>query len=195
MLTVHPTIPARTVKELIALIKANPGKYSYASPGIGTPPHLLGELFRLSLKLDLVHVPFNSGGLAIGSALAGHTPISFGSSPPAVPHIKDGKLHALAVTNKTRSPALPDVPTMAELGYRTSKVKPGSARLCRPEHRRRSRRSSIAMIVKVMAMPDVKQRVTALGFEPVGNTPAEFAAQIKSELGRNGPRSFATRGE
>jgi tripartite-type tricarboxylate transporter receptor subunit TctC len=117
ILTVHPSVPAKTVKDLVALIKANAGKYSYASPGTGTPPHLVGELFRLSLGLDLVHVPFNGGGLAIASTVAGHTPISFGSMPPAVPLVKDDTLRALAVTTKSRSHALPDVPTMAEAGY------------------------------------------------------------------------------
>src|SRR5262245_3437315 len=117
VLTVNPTLPAQTVKDLVALIKANPGKYSFASPGTGTPPHLVGELFRLSLGLDLVHVSFNGGGPAIGSAVAGHTPISFGSMAPAVPLVKEGKLRALAVATKARSQALPDVPTMAEAGY------------------------------------------------------------------------------
>ncbi len=110
LLTLHPSVPAQTVNELVALIRASPGKYSYASPGIGTPPHLLGELFRLSLKLDVVHVPFNSGGLAIASAVAGHTPISIGASAPAVPHVIDGKLRAIGITSARRSQALPDVP-------------------------------------------------------------------------------------
>src|SRR5215471_2540900 len=117
VLTVNPTLPAKTVKELVALIKANPGKYSYASPGTGTPPHLVGELFRISLGLDLLHVPFNGGGPAIASTLAGHTPISFGSTAPAVPLVRDAKLRALAVSTKKRSEPLPDIPTMAEAGY------------------------------------------------------------------------------
>jgi tripartite-type tricarboxylate transporter receptor subunit TctC len=169
------------VKELVALINANPGKFSYASPGIGTPPHLLGELFRLSLKLDLVHVPFNSGGLAIGSAVGGHTPISFGASPPAVPHVKDGKLRALAITSKTRGSALPDVPTMAEAGYPAIEgeawfgvVAPAGTPkdIIAVLHRE---------IVKVLALPDVKERVSVLGFEAVGNTPEEFSGIIKSD--------------
>lgn len=179
VLTVHPTVPAKSVKELVALIKDNPGKYSYASPGIGTPPHLLGELFRLSLKLDLVHVPFNSGGLAIGSAVAGHTPISFGATAPAVPHIDDGKLRALAVTGAARSQALPQVPTMIESGYPNIVggawfgvvVPAGTPRdIAAWLHRE---------IVKVLALPDVKDRAQGLGFEPVGNKPEEFAEQIK----------------
>jgi tripartite-type tricarboxylate transporter receptor subunit TctC len=181
LLTVHPSVPAHSVKELVALINANPGKYSYASPGIATPPHLLGELFRLSLKLDLVHVPFNSGGLAIGSAVAGHTPISFGASAPAVPHVKDGKLRALALSGKTRSPGLPEVPTMAEAGYPAISgetwfgvVVPAG-----------TPKEIIALlnreIVKALAQPDVKERVTTLGFEPVGGTPEELAAQLKAD--------------
>ena len=117
VLTVHPSVPATSVAELIAAIKATPGKYSYASPGTGTPPHLLGELFRLSLQLDMVHVPFSSGGQAIGSTLAGHTPISFGALPPAVQHVKDGKLRALAITLSAPADALAGVPSIAQAGY------------------------------------------------------------------------------
>jgi tripartite-type tricarboxylate transporter receptor subunit TctC len=117
VLAVNPSVPAQTAKELVALVKASPGKYSFASPGVGTPPSLVGELFRLSYAPDLVHVPFNGGGPAVGSTVAGHTPASFGALAPAVPMIKDGKLRALAVSSKTRTPTLPDVPTMAEAGY------------------------------------------------------------------------------
>jgi tripartite-type tricarboxylate transporter receptor subunit TctC len=181
LLTIHPSLAAHSVKELVALINASPGKFSYASPGIGTPPHLLGELFRLTLKLDLVHVPFNSGGLAIGSAVAGHTPISFGASPPAVPHVKEGKLRALAITSKKRGPALPEVPTMAEAGYPAIEGEAWFG-LVVPAG---TPRDIVALLhretVKILALPDVKERVGALGFETVGNSPEEFAAEIKSD--------------
>ncbi len=95
VITVHPSVPAQTVGDLVALIRANPGKYSYASPGTGTPGHLVGETFRLSLGLDLVHVPFNSAGLAVGSAVAGHTPICFASPSPAAQQVIEGRLRAL----------------------------------------------------------------------------------------------------
>src|SRR3974390_2212468 len=114
ILTVNPSVPAHPLRELVALINANPQKYSYASPSTGTPPDLVGELFRLSLKLDLVRVPFKGGGEAIAAVLGGQTPISFGSIAPAAPMVQAGKLRALAVTGRTRMPTLPDGPTMAE---------------------------------------------------------------------------------
>ena len=186
ILTVHPSVPAKTVKDLVALIKANAGKYSYASPGTGTPPHLVGELFRLSLGLDLVHVPFNGGGLAVASTVAGHTPISFGSMPPAVPLVRDGTLRALAVTTKSRSHALPDVPTMAEAGYPEVAgeswfvvVVPAGApaEIVALLHRE---------IAKIMELPDMKERLATLGYEAVVNTPAECAALLKTEMVRWG---------
>jgi tripartite-type tricarboxylate transporter receptor subunit TctC len=182
VLTVHPSVPANTVKELIAEIKANPGKYSFASAGLGTTPHLSGELFKLSQGLDLVHVPFNGSAPAIQSALAGHTPIAFTVVTPVVPQVKEGKLRALAVTTPKRSPALPDVPTLAEVGLPDEEadtmqgilVPAGTPQaLIDLLHRE---------IVKVIAMSDVKERMAVLGFEPVANTPEEFAARIKAEI-------------
>jgi tripartite-type tricarboxylate transporter receptor subunit TctC len=116
ILTVHPSMPAKTVKELIAFLKVNPGKYSFAHSGVGTTPHLSGELFKQSQNLDIVPVPFNGSAPAIQSALAGHTPIAFTVVTPAVPQVKEGKLRALAVTTANRTSALPDVPTLAEAG-------------------------------------------------------------------------------
>src|SRR5262245_41211751 len=107
VLTVHPSLPVHTVSDLVSLIKSSPGKYNFASGGTGTPGHLVGEQFRLSLGLDLVHVPFNSAGLAVGAAVAGHTAIAFTSVVPAAPQVKEGM----------RSQTLPDMPTMAEAGY------------------------------------------------------------------------------
>jgi len=117
VLAVNPSVPATSVKELVAWIRANPGKESYASPGIGTPPQLVGALFQHALQLDLVHVPFDGGGTAVQATVGGHTPISFGAMAPAVPLIKAGQLRALAVTGTERSPALPDIPTMGEAGF------------------------------------------------------------------------------
>jgi tripartite-type tricarboxylate transporter receptor subunit TctC len=182
ILTVHPSMSAQSVKELVALIKANPGKYSYASPGTGTPPHLVGELFRLSLGLDLVHVPFNGGGLAIASAVAGHTPISFGSMAPAVPLVKNGTLRALAVSTKTRSHALPGIPTMAEAGYPDIEGESWFAVVV-PSG---TPKDIIALLYRDIALiviqPDMKERLAALGYEPVVSTPEQCAALIKADI-------------
>jgi tripartite-type tricarboxylate transporter receptor subunit TctC len=184
ILTVNPSVPAQTVKELVALIKANPTKYSYASPGTGTPPDLVGELFRLTLKLDLVHVPFKGGGEAITSALGGQTPISFGAIAPSVPHIKAGKLRALAVTGAKRASALPDVPTMAEAGYPeiegetwfTVLVPTGTAKdIITRLH---------GEVARALIAPDVKQRLDVLGYEPLSSTPEEATARFKIDAAK-----------
>src|SRR6266545_2339969 len=184
VLTVNPTLPVDTVRDLVALIRAHPGKYSYASPGVGTPPHLVGELFRLSLGLDLVHVPFNGGGPAIGSAVAGHTPISFGSMAPAVPLVKDGKLRALGVTTKTRSQALPEIPTMAEAGYPDIEGESWFAVLVPAGTPKEIITLLNHEIVKIIALPDMKERLATLGYEPVASTPDACAAQLRAELAK-----------
>src|SRR5215212_353241 len=116
VLVTHPSVPAKDIKELIALIKANPGKYSFAGPGIGSTPHLSGELFKLKFGLDLVHVPFGGAGPAIQSTVAGHTPLAFTALPPAIQQVREGTLRAYAILSEKRVPALPNVPTMAEAG-------------------------------------------------------------------------------
>src|SRR5262249_16872551 len=117
VIAVHPSMPAKTLAELVALIRARPGQYSYASPGTGTPGHLVGELFRLSLALDLVHVPFNSANQAVASTVSGHTAMCFASPSPAAQEVIEGRLRGLAVSSKARTPALPDLPTTAEAGF------------------------------------------------------------------------------
>jgi tripartite-type tricarboxylate transporter receptor subunit TctC len=182
VLTVHPSVPAKTVKELIAEIKANPSKYSFASAGLGTTPHLSGELFKLSQGLDLVHVPFNGSAPAIQSTLAGHTPIAFTVITPVVPQVKEGKLRALAVTTPKRSPALPDVPTMAEAGLHDQEADTMQGILVPAGTPKALIDLLHSEIVKVIALSDVKERMAVLGFEPVANTPEEFAARIKAEI-------------
>jgi tripartite-type tricarboxylate transporter receptor subunit TctC len=180
-LVVHPSLSVQTVKDLVALIKANPGKYSYASGGIGTPPHLLGELFRLSLGLDLVHVPFSSGGLAIGSVVAGHTPLGFSALAPVIPHIHEGKLRALAIASKTRSQVLPALPTMAEAGYPEIEGDAWFAILVPAGTPKDIVTLLNRAIIEIMARPDMKERIATLGYEPLGNTPQEGAAQLAME--------------
>jgi tripartite-type tricarboxylate transporter receptor subunit TctC len=182
VLAINPAVPAKTVKELVEWIRANPGKESFASPGTGTPPQLTGSLFAEALHLDLVHVPFSGGGTAVEATVGNHTPISFGAAAPAVPLIKAGQLRALAVTGKDRSPALPDVPTMTEAGFPevtgvtwTAVAVPAGT----PKEIIAQLRDLIA---KGLATQDVKDKLAAMAYVPIGNTPEECAAFFKSEM-------------
>ncbi len=143
VLVVHPSVAARTVSELVDVVRAKPHTYNFASAGIGTTPHLSGELFRLSLGLDLVHVPFGGAGPALQSTVAGHTLIAFTGVPGAAAQVQAGALRALAVTSAQRSPALPDVPTMAQAGVAGQEARGdrGAARRAAEIRRLRLRRA------------------------------------------------------
>ena len=184
VLTVTPSLPARNVQDLIALVKANPGKYSYASPGTGTTGQLAGELFKLSLKLDLVHVPFNGGAPAATSTIGGHTPIMFSALPTAGAYLKDGTLRALAVTSGKRDPNFPDVPTLAEAGVPNQESEFIQAILVPTGTPKEIIDKLQREIARIVALPEVKQRLAAIGYTPVGNTPEQFAAQIKADVAR-----------
>ena len=184
MLVVHPSVAATSVKELVALIKAHPGTYSFASAGTGTTPHLSGELFKLASNLDLVHVPFGGAGPAVQSMVAGHTLIAFTSLPPSLPFVKDGKLRALAVAAKTRNAALPDVPTLEEAGFPDQEADTFQAMLVPAGTPKEIADLLYRTVLKIVAMPDVKERLAALGFDPVANSPEEFATQIKVEIAK-----------
>jgi tripartite-type tricarboxylate transporter receptor subunit TctC len=182
VISAHPSFPAKTLKELIELVKAHPGTYSFAQPATGSTPHLAGELLKQKYGLDLVTVPFNGAGLAINSTIGGHTPIAFTALPPAMSNIKEGKLHGIAVLSTRRSPSLPDVPTNVEAGVPdlesdtlTGIVAPAGTpnEIIERWHRD---------IVQMVAMPDVKERLESLGFVPVANTPQEFEQRLKTEM-------------
>jgi tripartite-type tricarboxylate transporter receptor subunit TctC len=182
VLLVHPSVPAASVKELIAWVKASPGQHSYAHAGLGAPGYLAGEMFKQAFGLDLVAVAFSGGGPAITSTIGGHTPILFTSISTAGGHIKQGTVRALAVTSARRSPALPDVPTLAEAGAAGQESEiilgvlvPGATpqEVIDRLHRE---------IVRIVALPDVGGRLSALGFEPIASTPQEFADRIKWEI-------------
>jgi tripartite-type tricarboxylate transporter receptor subunit TctC len=184
VIVAHESLGVGTVKELIALAKANPGKFSYSSAGTGTPAHLAGELFKAAYGVDLIHVPFTGGGPAMNSTVGGHTPVSFPALSTAAPSILGSKVRGLAVMSPKRSPKLPKVPTMAEsgLGDQRADVFVGillPAGAPRPVVDLLNRE-----IVKALGLADVKQRLATLGFDPIGNSPDEFAAWIKTEVAK-----------
>ena len=186
VLAINPSVPAQTVKELVDWIRANPGKESYASPGTGTPPQLTGALFAMSLKLDLVHVPFGGGGPAVEATVGNHTPISFGALAPAVPLIKAGQLRALAVTGKTRAPTLPDTPTMAEAGFPEVEGATWTA-VAAPKGTPKDIIAKLHdMIVTGLAQDDVKQKLAAMAYVPIGDTPEQCEAFFKDEMAKWG---------
>jgi tripartite-type tricarboxylate transporter receptor subunit TctC len=182
VLLVNPQVPATTLQELIAWVKASPGQHSYAHAGLGTPGFLAGEMLKQAFGLDLTAVSFNGGGPAMTSTIGGHTPIVFTTIASASAHIKAGTIRALAVTGAARSPALPDVPTLAEAGApgQESEVIAG---VLLPGGTPQEIVGRLAReTAKIIALPDVRARLGTLGFEPIGGTPEEFAARIRSEI-------------
>jgi tripartite-type tricarboxylate transporter receptor subunit TctC len=183
VLVVHTSVPASNVKEFVDLVRA--GKYrNYATPGAGTPSHLSGELFKLALSLDLTAVPFHGGGPMIQSVLGGHTPVAFSSLPPAASMIRDNQVRALAVTTAKRVSLLPDVPTLAEAGYPDQEGDTPQCILVPAGTPRTIVDLLNREILRVIALPDVKEKFAAIGFEPIGTTPEEFAARIMIEVPR-----------
>src|SRR5215475_7267517 len=181
VITVNPSLSARDLKELVALIKANPGKYSYATGGVGTQGHLLGEMLRLSQALDIVHVPFNGAAPAIASAMADHTPIAWSTIASAAQALETGQLRPLAVASKRRSQLLSDVPTTAEAGYPDIQGDSWVGLLAPAGTPNEIIGAVQREIAAIIALPDVKERLPALGFEAVASTPEEFAIRIKVE--------------
>jgi tripartite-type tricarboxylate transporter receptor subunit TctC len=182
ILVVNASFPAKSVKELIDILKKEPGKYSIANPGIGTTPQLAAELFKLTLKLDATSVPFGGAGPAIQSAVAGHTPIALTALPPTSPQVQAGTLRGLAVTSAKRSEALPDVPTMAEAGVQDQESETMQGVFAPAGTPKEIVDVLNKEIAKIMAMPDVKDKCAQLGFDPVADTPEHFSAYIKKEV-------------
>jgi len=184
VLVVHPSVAAKSVKELVALIKASPGKFNYASSGAGTGQHLAGELFKTTAGLDVSHIPFNGAGPAVLAVLGAQVQMGFSSLPAVRGQIANGTLRAIAVTTMKRAVAIPDVPTFDESGYPGFEVDfwqglvmPGGTP--RPVVNRMN-----AEMLKMLQGQEVKKRLDGLGFEAVGSSPDQFAQQIAAELAK-----------
>lgn len=180
-LSVNPSVPARTVAELVALVRATPGKYSFASAGVGTPSHLLGERFRQKLSLDLVHVPYNGSGPATAAVMAGDTPVCFAALTAAAPLAQAGRVRVLATMSNTRSQALPEVPTIIEAGYAGLDGEGWDGIFLPVGTPREIVKLLGDEIRKIVALPEVASRIEALGFSPVAAPSEVFAKQLANE--------------
>jgi tripartite-type tricarboxylate transporter receptor subunit TctC len=182
ILVVHPSVPARTVKELVALLQANAGKYAIANSGLGTTPQLAAELFKLTFKYDQPSVPYAGGAPAIQATVAGQTPVGFANMTTAQPHIVSGTLRGIALTALKRSAVLPDVPTMLESGVEGQESETMQGVLVPAATPIEIVDLLNREIVKAMQLPDVKAKCAELGLDVVASTPTEFEAYIKKEV-------------
>ena len=186
IITAHPSQPFRNAKELVAAVKANPGKFNYGSPGAGTTPHLSGELLRLSLGIDIAHIPYTGAGPVVQAVLANQVTTGITAVPPMAPHIKAGSVRGIAVLAPKRASNIPDVPTAIEVGIAgiDSDTKQGflaPAGTPKPIIERMHRE-----VVKLMQLPDVKERMAALGFDIVADSQQEFARTVNEEIAKWG---------
>jgi len=182
LLVVNPDVPAKNVKELIALMKANPSKYTFASSGNGTSQHLSGELFKSMAGVDMQHIPYKGSPAALQDVVSGQVTMTFDNITTAWPLAKAGKLRALAVTTAKRSPIAPDVPTLAEAGLAGYEIGSWQGVFAPAGTPVDVVKRLNTEIVKIINMPDVREKLVGLGAEPVGNTPDEFAALVKGEV-------------
>jgi len=188
LIAAHPSVPAKTLRELIAVARERPGAYSYASPGNGTPGHIAGELLKLRTGISIVHVPYKGGGPAVADTMAGQVPLLFLTAPAALSFARAGKLRALAVTTRKRTPAAPDIPTVAEeLNLPDYEVDSWVAMFA-------PAKTSAAIVTRmqqeaarVLQLPDVKQKFVEQGADPVGSSPEVLERVVKTEL-----KSWAT---
>jgi tripartite-type tricarboxylate transporter receptor subunit TctC len=182
ILVVNPALPARTLAELIALAKANPGKLNYASSGHGLAAHLAGELFKSEAKINLIHVPYKGAAPALQDVIAAHVQMMFATASSVVSHIKEGKVRALGVTTLTRSTVLPDLPTMDELGLKGFDATTWHGLVAPARVPKDIIVTLNRALLTSLADPGVKKSLGDLGVDIVGGTPEEFAAYIQSEI-------------
>ncbi len=184
VLVVHPSVQAKSLKELIALAKANPGKINFASAGNGTVGHLSGELLKSMAQIKMEHVAYKGNGPAMTDLLGGHVQMLFSSIPSALPHIKSGALRALVVTAPQRSAAAPDIPSTAEAGMPGFDVSTGFGLFAPAKTPRAVINKLHAEVVKSVKLPEVRERLASQGAEPVGGTPEEYDTFVRTEIAK-----------
>ena len=184
VLTVHPSIPVRSVKELIALAKRRPGDLSYSSAGSGSQPHLTAEMFKTMAGVNLLHVPYKGAAQQLTDLVAGHVALTFATAPSAVPFIKSGQMRAIGVSSGKRTSALPEVPTIAEAGVPGYEAVGWNGMVAPANMPPAVLEKLHGTVVKIFQMPDVRNRLISLAADPVTTTPAEFGAYIKSEIAK-----------
>jgi tripartite-type tricarboxylate transporter receptor subunit TctC len=184
LLVVTPSFPAQTVAELVAMAKAQPGKLSYASSGNGSAQHLAAELFKLRTGTDIQHVPYKGGSLAVADVAAGHVPFYFGNMSAALPQARAGRVRALAVTSPQRSPAAPEVPTMADSGVTGCEISEWNALLAPAGTPPATIERLHAEVAKILATEEIRAKFADLGAQPIGSTPVELAAFLRGEMAK-----------
>jgi len=185
VISLHPSFPPKSVKELIAFLKANPDKVNYGSSGNGSPPHLATELFKYMTGTKMAHIPYKGAGPAAIDVLAGQIPLYFMNALQAVPHIKGGRLRALAVTSEKRFPTLPGIPTIAESGVPGYAMSNWYGLLVQGGTPRASVAKLHTEIVRILALPEIRERLVNEGATVVASTPDEFVAFLKKEMATN----------
>jgi len=184
VLAVHPSVPVRTVKELIAYARQNPGKLRYGSPGSGTSNHLSAELLKTLTGIDMLHVPYKSSAQMTTDLLGGQVELIFHNAPVLLPHVKAGTIRGLGVTSANRQPSAPDLPTIAEAGVPGFEVTAWFGFMAPAATPQPVIAKVHADVVKVLAMPDVRERMLPQAAEPIGNTPQEYGAFIAGEIAK-----------
>ena len=192
LVVVHPSVPVKSIKELIAFAKARPGQLDFASSGSGSQPHLAGELFNSMAGTKMFHIPYKGGGPAVTALVSGEAAVGFATAPSVVHFVKSGQMRALAITSLQRSPLLPDLPTVDETGLPGYEAGPWYGFLVPTGTPREAITRLNAESLKAMTFPEVKERMAATGLTPLGSTPDEFGALVRSEVEKWGKVVKAT---
>jgi tripartite-type tricarboxylate transporter receptor subunit TctC len=197
LLVLHPSLAVNSVKELIALAQAQPGKLTYASSGSGGSGHLAAELFQSMTRVRMIHVPYKGSGPAVQAVVGGESQISFNNILAVLPHVNGGRLKAIAATSATRAPAVPNLPTLAESGIAGYEAMSWNGMFAPAKTPRTIITKIHAEVVRALNSPDVRDRLVAMGSDPVGSTPEQFGAYVRSEVARWGQviRDNSIRGE